>query len=589
MSTAPSAEGTVRVLTTALTDESDVFALRRTGRDLARQLGLEQPDQIRLATALSELGRDRLGCTGVTVEFALADEAGSTLVVTLAWSAGAPPAPEALDSAQRLMRNVAYTENARRSRIVLRQTLRVAAADLPALAARVARTLRDRSSTTREEDLRAQTRDLIVALEEARARSEELRLLNEELEQTNAGVMALYSQLSEELEQTNSGVVALHSELDRKSRELYEAGEAKTRFWATVSHELRTPLNSVIGLARLLVAAPAGELGAEQRRQAALIAGSGEGLRGLVDELLDVAKAEQGRLVPAPAPIDLRLVLAQLDGTMQAAVPHSGVALSIPHPEGLPALFSDETMLIRILRNLVSNGLKFTASGSVSLTVRAADDRIVFTVADTGVGIPEHEQQRVFEEFYQVRGPHQRGRAGTGLGLPYARRLTELLGGTLTLRSEPGHGTTVTVDLPAGQPPEPAPPRRTWAVVVSADDDAAFHELIRPVLLRFAGRVVEIHDGDLVVDAMRRERADALFLDLDLPGLDGYHVLAQLADSSDLAAVPVIVISGYPADQLDVARLAHARAVLAKDGLTDRLIIEAVDAVTHPGHEGGSP
>ncbi len=281
------------------------------------------------------------------------------------------------------------------------------------------------------------------------------------MEETNRGVLALYSELSEELEETNRGVVALYAELDEKSRQLREASEAKSRFWANVSHELRTPVNAVVGLAELLRAdadAPA----EERAHRLSLIADSGRTLLALVDELLDVAKAESGTLDPQWAPLDLRAVLAHLDGTLRGLA-RPGVALRIdPAPAGPGTLLGDETMLVRILRNLLSNALKFTERGSVELATRVEDGPdggpvLVLTVTDTGIGIPADQQERVFEEFYQVRGPHQRGRRGTGLGLPYARRLTEILGGTLRLDSEPGRGTAITVRLPA----HPAPPADT--------------------------------------------------------------------------------------------------------------------------------
>jgi signal transduction histidine kinase len=558
----------VQLLATAVAQEPDVFALRRDGRAIAEIAGLERQDQIRLATALSELGRDRLGCAEVTVRFALAADPVPTLEVTMRWADGPPPAAEALGSARRLVRELTDQSVGRRGVIVLRHSLSVSRDRFQEIADLVARALHDRTAANREEDLRAQTRDLIVALEEARAHGEELKLLNQELEQTNAGVMALYSELSDELEQTNSGVVALHAELEDKSRQLREASEAKTRFWANVSHELRGPLNSVIGLSRLLIDAGPEELGEQQREQVALIAASGETLRTLVDELLDVAKAEAGQLVPQPAEVDLRLLLTQLEAVLRPAIPHPGVALVFPDPASMPTLVTDETMLTRVLRNLVGNSLKFTESGQVGVEVSpVAGDRLEITVTDTGIGIPEADQERIFEEFYQVRGPHQRGKAGTGLGLPYARRLVELLGGSLTLSSTPGHGTRVTVRLPTGTVPAPAAPTRL-ARVISADDDPAFAAAFRPLLARIAETVLQVGDGAELLEAARREPPSAIVLDLDMPETDGYETLRLLAESEDLAAIPVVILTGFPPELIERARLGHARAVLEKDRVT---------------------
>ncbi|MGQ4488474.1 hybrid sensor histidine kinase/response regulator [Streptomyces sp. 372A] len=553
-----------------ITTEQDVFLLRRSGKSAAEALGVEKQDQIRLATALSELGRDLLGSDGLTVAFGVTRRPLPLLLVGIDWTEERDLGCEAVQAASRLVAvHYAPSEHAVTVEQPLTSAGRTAEAIEQAREAVLAHT-----EAGVPDDNRAQTSDLIAALVESRAQREELRRLNEELEETNRGVVALYSELSEELEETNRGVVALYAELEEKSRLLREASEAKTRFWANVSHELRTPVNSVVGLARLLLEFDGEGLDEEQRRQIGLISASGATLLALVDELLDVAKAESGRLEPHWAPVDLRAALGQLRGTLRG-YESPGAAELIVAESGL-SIVSDEVMLIRVLRNLLSNALKFTPSGTVRLDVAAdrADgrDQVVFTVSDTGIGIPEEEQQQIFEEFYQVRGLHQRGRSGTGLGLPYARRLTELLGGSLELASEPGSGTVVTVTLPADgrpaaspAPDEPAAP--VVAVLVTVDDDDAFRASIRPLLDQLAGRVVEVGEGCRARDTVRRERPDAVLLDLHLPDLDGYAVLAELAADPALTAVPVVVLTSTPAGDLDRDRLAHARAVLDKAAL----------------------
>ncbi|TXS02568.1 response regulator [Streptomyces sp. col6] len=553
-----------------LSTEQDVFLLRRSGKSAAEALGVEKQDQIRLATALSELGRDLLGSDGLTVVFGVARRPLPLLLVGMDWTEDRALGGEAVKAASRLV-SVHY--NPSEHAVTVEQPLTADGRTAEAIEqAREAVLAHTESGVL--DDTRAQTSDLIAALVESRAQREELRRLNAELEETNRGVVALYSELSEELEETNRGVVALYAELEEKSRLLREASEAKTRFWANVSHELRTPVNSVVGLARLLLEFDGDGLDEEQRRQIGLISASGATLLALVDELLDVAKAESGRLEPHWAPVDLRAALGQLRGTLRG-YESPGAAELIVNESGL-SIVSDEVMLTRVLRNLLSNALKFTPSGTVRLDVAAdrADgrDQVVFTVSDTGIGIPEAEQQQVFEEFYQVRGTHQRGRSGTGLGLPYARRLTELLGGSLTLRSEPGAGTVVTVMLPAdGRPdarPEPGEPGTPGlAVLVTVDDDDAFRASIRPLLERIAGRVIEVAEGGQASATVRRERPDAVLLDLHLPDLDGYAVLAELASDPSLAAVPVVVLTSTPAAELDRNRLTHARAVLDKSAL----------------------
>ncbi|MFG2564577.1 ATP-binding protein [Streptomyces sp. NPDC048567] len=554
-----------------LTTEQDVFLLRRSGKSAAEALGVEKQDQIRLATALSELGRDLLGSDGLTVAFGVTRRPLPLLLVGMDWTEDRDLGGEAVQAASRLVA-VHYTPS--EHTVTVEQPLTSDGRAAEAIE-QVREAVLAHTEAGVPDDSRAQTSDLIAALVESRAQREELRRLNDELEETNRGVVALYSELSEELEETNRGVVALYAELEEKSRLLREASEAKTRFWANVSHELRTPVNSVVGLARLLLEFDGERLDEEQRRQIGLISASGATLLALVDELLDVAKAESGRLEPHWAPVDLRAALGQLRGTLRG-FESPGAAELIVAESGL-SIVSDEVMLIRVLRNLLSNALKFTPSGTVRLDVAAdrADgrDRVVFTVSDTGIGIPEEEQQQIFEEFYQVRGLHQRGRSGTGLGLPYARRLTELLGGRLELTSEPGSGTVVTVMLPAdGRPAAQAGPDEPTtpvvAVLVTVDDDDSFRASIRPLLDRLAGRVVEVAEGGRASETVRRERPDAVLLDLHLPDLDGYGVLAELAADPALAAVPVVVLTSTPPGDLDRDRLTHARAVLDKGALS---------------------
>ncbi|WP_033216761.1 ATP-binding protein [Kitasatospora phosalacinea] len=562
--------------TTSVAAARDTFALRRSARAVADLLGADGQDAVRLATALSELGRGLLGAERLTAEFDLLPGPPGALRVTLVWRGGHRLPTEALEASARLL-STHHEHGGGDGLVRIEQRLGHGPDHDQELVGRARRLLDAHTGPSALEDSRAQTRDLIAALEHTRAQREELRRLNSELEETNRGVLALYSELSEELEETNRGVVALYAELDEKSRQLREASEAKSRFWANVSHELRTPVNAVVGLAELL-RADAGAPPEERFRQLSLIADSGRTLLALVDELLDVAKAESGTLDPLWAPLDLRAVLTHLDGTLRGLA-RPGVALRIgPAPEAPGELLGDETMLVRILRNLLSNALKFTEQGSVELTARIEEAGaevpvLVLTVTDTGVGIPADQHERVFEEFYQVKGAHQRGRRGTGLGLPYARRLTEILGGTLRLDSTPGRGTSLTVRLPA----RPAPPvGARLGVLVAVDDDPAFRDVLRPLLHEIAERVVEAHDGAAALAVIRDNRPDAIVLDLHLGDVDGYQVLAELRADPALRQTPVVILTSASLTAADRARLSHARAVLPKSGLSSGRIAAAL-------------
>ncbi|MEO3810003.1 ATP-binding protein [Sphaerisporangium sp. B11E5] len=434
------------LLTTAVRDDRDVFAVRQIGREVAEAVGLDDLDRIRVGTALSEVGREIVaGARDAHIAFRLEEPAG--LVVEITYSPGKQAiAPAGVTLAGRLMDDVRHDTVLR----IITMTKRVTdsrAGGEQALAALRAR-MTESAPTGVLDELRQQNRELAAALEDAKAHREQLVQVNAELEETNAGVLALYNQISEELEETNRGVVALYAELDEKSAQLREASEARNRFWATVSHELRTPLNSVIGLVRLLLGPGGDALTEEQQLQIELIGSSAQTLLALVSELLDMAKAESGRITPALSEVDLPELAERLRMTLRPISGTETVRLTVDVTGGPRTLVTDEVLLVRILRNLLSNALKFTEAGQVTMTARVDDCDVVFVVADTGIGIPREHQQRVFEEFYQVPGTAALNGRGTGLGLPYARRLAEALGGTLHLSSTPGAGTSVTVRLP---------------------------------------------------------------------------------------------------------------------------------------------
>ncbi|MFG2061598.1 sensor histidine kinase [Micromonospora sp. NPDC048871] len=433
--------------------EQDIFVVRQRGREVATALGLEHQDQVRIATALSEVARDLLRSVGgADVVFAIADtpDGRHHLRVDLI---PVGPLPQGRYEPQsgavaRLVDTLTVVAPAGDTVVRMSRRIPATAQSLtPQGLEQLRAQLGQSAPGTAEEELAAQNSQLIAALDEVRTQRDELARLNEELEQTNRGVLALYHQLTDELEETNRGVVALYAELDDKSVQLRSASESKSRFLANVSHELRAPVTAIIGLARLLTDSASDPLTVEQERQVGLIRSSASDLLSLVNELLDLAKAESGRLEPNWTEVDLRALFGQLRGTLRALHTASEVDLVVEEPPTPATIRTDEMLLAQVLRNLLHNGLKFTARGEVRLRAERSGDSWRLVVSDTGAGIPAELQDRVFEEFYQVPGPSRVG--GTGLGLPYARRLATLLGGTLELSSEVGRGSALTVTLPA--------------------------------------------------------------------------------------------------------------------------------------------
>ncbi|MEV6898817.1 ATP-binding protein [Amycolatopsis sp. NPDC051372] len=562
------------LLRLSITGEPDVFTVRQRGREVAEAIGLDAQDQVRVATALSDVGRDlvRAGVPAAVV-FALTSQGRSALDIEFSWQG--PPPGEVLKvgrgTAARLMDDLRATHSGTTAQVVMSKAT---GAFLPKA---VVDSLRDRLAASGVvnplDELRAHNQELLGTLGDLEAKQQELLRLNAELEETNQGVVALYKELSEELEETNRGVVALYAELNEKTTQLAAVNDAQTRFWSNVSHELRSPVNSIVGLARMLASPETGPLTPDQARQVRLIDESGATLLAMINELLDTAKAESGRLVPQFAPVDLRALFLQLKGALRSTVPSAAVELRIDDKPEVEAIVTDETMLTRILRNLLSNGLKFTERGEVRLAVQPDHGHVRFVVTDTGIGIPPDQHERVFEEFHQVPGALQARAGGTGLGLPYARRLTEILGGELTLDSEPGRGTTVELRLPVEAPGRDI---TRLGTVLLVDDDPGFRRLFAGRIAELAGDIRHASDGREALDILTELRPDVVFLDLAMPGMQGREVLTVLRDKPGSRDLPVVVLTSAVPDGLDLTGSGLRAALLLKSQISAETIRLAV-------------
>lgn len=268
--------------------------------------------------------------------------------------------------------------------------------------------------------------------------------LRAQLEDSRREVRAL----REELEETNRGVVALYSELDTQAGQLREATELKSRFLAYMSHEFRTPINSIRSIARLLGDRVDGPLTLEQERQVHFIQQTAAEFADMVDDLLDLAKVEAGRVEISPAWFEMVDLFSALRGMFKPVLSNPGVHLVFEEPVDVPKLYTDDRKLSQILRNFVSNALKFTTRGEVRVSARFDGEMVTFSVADTGIGIAPEHHAHIFHDFSQVPSAQQRKVRGTGLGLSLSKKLAELLGGSVSLESELGKGSTFSVTVP---------------------------------------------------------------------------------------------------------------------------------------------
>ena len=255
--------------------------------------------------------------------------------------------------------------------------------------------------------------------------------------------------LRAELEETNQGVLALYAELDNQAEELRQASDLKSRFLSYMSHEFRTPLGSILSITSLLDDELDGPLSPEQHKQVGFVRTAASELSEMVDDLLDLAKIEAGRITISPAWFDMFDLFSALRGMFRPIVDGGAVDLIFEEPVDMPRLYTDDKKLAQILRNFISNSLKFTQRGEVRVSAKLESaNEVRFAVSDTGIGIPAELHGTLFEDFSQVDSPLQKRFRGTGLGLSLCKRFAALLGGRVGVDSEPGLGSTFYVIIP---------------------------------------------------------------------------------------------------------------------------------------------
>ncbi|MBR0938828.1 response regulator [Bradyrhizobium jicamae] len=563
------------IVTVPIEGEADVVTVRQRAHRLAEFLGFDRQDQTRIATAVSELARNAFSYAGGgRAEFIL-DPTPAPQVFYVRISDKGPGIADIqtiLDGqyrsksgmglgilgARRLMDHFKIDSKAGKGTTV------EIGHDLPRRAAPVTRVnlaevstilQKDRSSDPLEA-LRQQNRELMQSLDEIRRKEEESK------------------QLDQELSDTNRGVVALYAELDERAEQLRRASELKTKFLSNMSHEFRTPLNSVLALSRLLLDRIDGDLTPEQERQVGYIRRSAESLLELVNDLLDLAKVEAGKVDVKPSAFTVGELFGGLRGALRPLLTSQAVELTFDIPDKVPNLFTDEAKVTQILRNLISNALKFTEQGEVRVTASfdAGKGRVNLSVRDTGIGIAPQDHVRIFEEFSQVDTKIQKRVKGTGLGLPLSRSLAELLGGELLLESVLGQGSVFTLSIP----PERGDPSRaqrsadnTRRRVLLIDDDETFRYVMRQIISNEPRyEFIEAVDGDDGLKVAREQRPDVIILDLQMPTMDGFTVLQELNADSRTSVTPVIISTSLNVNAELKARLPAGTRVISKNTIS---------------------
>jgi CheY-like chemotaxis protein/signal transduction histidine kinase len=437
------------------------------------------------------------------------------------------------------------------------------------------------------EDLQSQQEELRTVNDELEEKSRVLKeyqvnLENQqaELEQTNMRL----SELAMSLDQKNGALNHAQTQLEERAEELSRASRYKSEFLANMSHELRTPLNSSLILAKLLSDNQKGNLDAEQIKFAQSIYSAGNDLLNLINDILDISKVEAGKLELSPEDIAVGQLVGALRSTFEPLAADKKLVFEVVVEPGTPAtLTTDRQRIEQILKNLLSNAIKFTASGKVSLSVsQQAGGTIAFAVQDSGIGIRQDQQQIIFDAFRQADGTTSRRYGGTGLGLSISRDLTSLLGGSITVKSAEGQGSTFTLLLPCNWTPaftgeasiepltlreepiaaapaaEPLPVKVAFPsfaddrhqpnnarLVLVIEDDVSFAQILYELAHELRYSCLVAHSAEDGFALASQFVPAAILLDMGLPDRPGLSVLQRLKESPQTRHIPVHVVSAY--------------------------------------------
>ena len=595
------------ILTVRLKFEDDVVIARQRARQIAQLFGFDAQDQTRIATAVSEIARNafRYAKNGA-VEFLLEGHTAPQVMLIRVTDngLGIPDLRGILEGryrsntgmglgllgAKRLMDQCDITSEPGKGTTVLMK--KVVPARTPLMGTKELDMLVDQIIKTpaqnAQDELRQQNHELLRVLDELRLRQIDLVRTNQELEDTNRGVVALYA------------------ELDEKADHLRGADQMKTRFLSNMSHEFRTPVSSILALSSLLLERSDGELTPEQDKQVRYVREAAESLLELVNDLLDLAKIEAGKVDVRPVEFEMKTMFSALRGMLKPLLTTSSVNLVFEESDDLPPLFTDEGKVSQILRNFISNALKFTEQGEIRVTASVDDERkdITVAVADSGIGIKPEDQTRIFEEYTQVDSPLQRRVKGTGLGLPLCRKLALLLGGDVSVESQVGLGSIFRLTIPlhvhpvGNDPLLPGiskdlqlDPARVPVLIV---EDHPETRLIYEAFLRNT-KYQAISTGGLreARRFLRQVRPAAIILDIILRGEDSWQWLAQLKDDEATRGIPILIATtvedrskGFVlgADAYQLKPVERGAFITALDRLTDRSV-----SVDHPSNTPALP
>ena len=434
------------------------------------------------------------------------------------------------------------------------------------------------------EELAEQTTLLKESEKRLQQQQEELRVTNEELQERSIAI----EKQRDEMSRQNDLLTEVQTEVLRKAKDLEDASRYKSEFLANMSHELRTPLNSILILSQLLGEDKMGTLDQKQIDYAKTIYASGNNLLNLINDILDLSKIEAGRLDVDITDVDLKEFMQEIEAEIKPIADDKKISFSVDYAENIPEVIkTDQFKLVQVIKNLLSNSVKFTEKGEVVLSAKLSEEDIdikgykympgeilLFSVSDTGVGIPNDKLQHIFEAFRQVDGTTSRKYGGTGLGLTICKKVCELLGGDISVESKLHEGTTFTVMLPlntevavAGEintetleeeekvieSSSVTEPAKTYAkdesligknVLLIIEDDSNFVKVLSEIAVKKGFVPAIASDGEEGLFFADYYKPKAIILDISLPGIDGFEVMRRLKENSETKSIPVHFISG---------------------------------------------
>jgi CheY-like chemotaxis protein/signal transduction histidine kinase/CHASE3 domain sensor protein len=487
-------------------------------------------------------------------------------------------------------------------------------------AARYRQRLQDSLEETQQlnEELQVQQEELRTANEELEEQSRALKESQAHLESQQAELEQINVKLAEQrdaLDDKNEALNAARHEVETRASELERASQYKSEFLANMSHELRTPLNSSLILARLLADNPRGNLDEEQVKFSESIYSAGNDLLNLINDILDIAKVEAGKLEVRAEITSVHSLGETLKRTFEPLAKQKHLAFELSFAPGLPqTLFTDRQRVEQILKNLLSNAVKFTDTGKVTMNVQRHGERdIAFKVTDSGIGIAPDQHELIFEAFRQADGATNRRYGGTGLGLSISRDLARLLGGSIAIESRPGQGSTFTLIIPvqyeegqaAPQPaatpspapmrsaaPSPAPtaspaygrqrpvpiaddrdlsPAPSQRRVLVVEDEPQFAQILRDLAHELGYQCIVAQQADEAFELAERLVPDAMLLDMRLPDSSGLTVLQRVKDNPRTRHIPVHVISVEDLSEtaLQMGAIGYARKPATREELRE--------------------